>query len=430
MWSKREHGRHGSDTTGDASRAATPGKHTLTESLAPVQRKADGATGGDVMAAAQHGVSGAPQALPHGERIQALFGGHDVSSIRAHVGGPAAEASGQIGASAYATGSSVAFRESPDLHTAAHEAAHVVQQRGGVQLRGGVGEAGDPYERHADAVADAVVAGKPAGGILDQMAGGSSSSPGVQRTPGPGPSPTPAPAPVGTNKKTDFGEYWVVPDGTTPAAAKVGQKGELIEQTKFTALEGVWTKVKGGTGKLLITETDKDGGAHAGFKAATLPRIGTLMSKPKGRELVTGLVNGSKTCTIRPSAGKVFAGAQTGATGGFGAGAPGVLNGAAKGAGDSSFIDLDPNVGDGDVKVHDAAGNDIADPVYIFLGHEMIHARHIAAGEVDMGAPADASYDIKEEEITIATGGLTENDLRTEHGLTKRKDHSATDARP
>jgi hypothetical protein len=36
----------------------------------------------------------------------------------------------------------------------------VVQQRGGVQLRGGVGQPGDEYERHADEVADAVVAGR------------------------------------------------------------------------------------------------------------------------------------------------------------------------------------------------------------------------------------------------------------------------------
>jgi hypothetical protein len=446
MWTKRERGAHSNDTAaGDSRRAATPGKHTLTEALAPVQRKAeslgqvaqpvqrkaDGTSGGEVMAAAQHGVSGPPQALPHGDRIQALFGRHDVAGIRAHVAGPAAEASEQIGAAAYATGSLVAFREAPDLHTAAHEAAHVVQQRGGVQLRGGIGETGDAYERHADAVADAVVAGKPAGGILDQMAGGSSSLPGVQKKPGDPPAAKPpAPKPVGTNKTTDFGEYWVVPDGTKPADAKVGQKGELIEQTKFTAVEDVWNKVKGGTGKLLITETDKNGGAHAGFKAATLPRIGMLMSRPKGRELITGLVNGSKKCTIRPAPGKVFGGASTEAAGGLGAGAPGVVTAGKKGAGDDSFVDLDANVGDNDIKVHDAAGNDISDPVYIFLGHELIHARHIAAGEVDMGAPADPSYGIKEEETTIATGGLSENDLRAEHGLTKRHDHGGSDTRP
>jgi hypothetical protein len=186
MRSKRGAESHPSGAaTGDNQHVAGPGKRTLTESLpmiaAPVQKKTDGGSGGDIAAVAQRGVAGTPQPLPYRDRIQSLFGHHDVSSIHAHVGGPAAEGSQQIGASAYATGSSVAFREAPDLHTAAHEAAHVVQQRAGVQLRGGVGEAGDPYERHADAVADAVVAGQPAGGILDQMAGAGGQSPAVQR---------------------------------------------------------------------------------------------------------------------------------------------------------------------------------------------------------------------------------------------------------
>lgn len=80
-----------------------------------------------------------------------------------------------MGAEAYATGNDVAFRASPDLHTAAHEAAHVVQQRGSVQLAGGVGQAGDSYEQHADAVADAVVAGRSAEALLGRV---SPSSPG------------------------------------------------------------------------------------------------------------------------------------------------------------------------------------------------------------------------------------------------------------
>jgi hypothetical protein len=69
-------------------------------------------------------------------------------------------------------GDQVAFRGTPDLFTAAHEAAHVVQQRGGVQLRGGVGQAGDRYEQHADAVAHAVVRGESAEALLDAHAGG------------------------------------------------------------------------------------------------------------------------------------------------------------------------------------------------------------------------------------------------------------------
>ncbi len=116
---------------------------------------------------AEKGVKGSGSALPHAERIQEAFGDHDISGTEAHVGGQAAKASEAIGASAYASGNKIAFKESPDLHTAAHEAAHIIQQRAGVSLEGGVGQTGDAYEQHADAVADAVVQGKSAKSLLD-----------------------------------------------------------------------------------------------------------------------------------------------------------------------------------------------------------------------------------------------------------------------
>ena len=135
-----------------------------------------------VHAAAASGVGGAGGALPHLETIQASFGHHDVGGVRAHVGGAAAEASAAIGAQAYATGDDVAFAAAPDLRQAAHEAAHVVQQRGGVRLDGGVGRAGDPYERHADAVAELVLRGDSAESLLDTMAHrGAAGGPAVQR---------------------------------------------------------------------------------------------------------------------------------------------------------------------------------------------------------------------------------------------------------
>ncbi len=145
---------------------------------APVQRKSAGHGTGttDVQAAAAEGVRGAGTPLPHLDLIQRAFGDYDVSNINAHVGGAAASASEAIGAKAYATGNHVAFRSTPDLHTAAHEAAHVVQQRDGVQLKGGLDQAGDPYERHADAVADAVVRGESA---VPLLAAGVSGQPGA-----------------------------------------------------------------------------------------------------------------------------------------------------------------------------------------------------------------------------------------------------------
>ncbi len=129
------------------------------------------APGGSVLQVAEQGTSGAGEKLPYLDRIQASFGHHDVSGIKAHIGGWASLAARQLGASAYAVGDRVAFDGMPDLRTAAHEAAHTIQQAGGVQLSGGVGKPGDHYERHADAVANAVVRGESAQGLLDSVKG-------------------------------------------------------------------------------------------------------------------------------------------------------------------------------------------------------------------------------------------------------------------
>ena len=144
--------------------------------LVPVQRKGGEDTGA-VHDAAAHGISSGGGALPFAAKIQQSFGGHDVGNVQAHTGGAATEASAAMGAQAYATGDHVAFGSAPDLHTAAHEAAHVVQQRAGVSISGGVGQTGDTYEKHADAVADAVVQGKSAEPLLSGMSG----APAVQK---------------------------------------------------------------------------------------------------------------------------------------------------------------------------------------------------------------------------------------------------------
>ena len=167
-----------SDPSAAPPSAAGPGADA--SGGAPVQRMVQfEGDGGDVAStdvihsAAEHGISGGGGSLPHADKIQASFGADfDVSGISAHVGGAAAEACDTMGASAYATGDHVAFGATPDLHTAAHEAAHVVQQKHGVQLYGGVGEVGDTYERHADAVADRVVAGESAADLLSSFTGG------------------------------------------------------------------------------------------------------------------------------------------------------------------------------------------------------------------------------------------------------------------
>jgi len=139
--------------------------------------------GAAVHATARRGTRGSGGALPHQERIQRAFGRHALGSVRAHVGGQARAAVEHMGAEAFAMGDAVAFRSAPSLHMAAHEAAHVIQQRAGVALGDGVGRPGDRYEQHADRVADAVVAGRSAEPLIDQMTGGrgaSAASHGVQ----------------------------------------------------------------------------------------------------------------------------------------------------------------------------------------------------------------------------------------------------------
>jgi len=410
-------------SSGQPAVQRSPGKTTLVvqgEAFGAVQARGD-LDGPDVQAAAARGVAGAGSALPHQQTIQALFGRHDVTGVDAHVGGPAAEASREIGATAYATGNQVAFASAPDLHTAAHEAAHVVQQRGGVQLASGVGQRGDVYEQHADAVADAVVAGRSAEAMLDPFAGGKGGATGaVQRNPD-DKKDKPA-GPVGHAEVTDFGTYWVVPDGTGPQA---GVTGEQITQTAFDALKVVWDKLKAGSGQIKISETGDDGTKYAGFKAMILTQFGKLLSKPAGRGVVTSLISAGHTVTILPSAARTIGGARRGA------GSVEKADGSSGGGGDSTIL-IEAGLKDTDIECFDPAGKKISAPIFLILGHELIHATHNDAGHNhrEKAATDGAAYPNAEEEETIASGaGPTENKLRAEHGLGVRKGHALTDTR-
>ncbi|WP_437536881.1 DUF4157 domain-containing protein [Sorangium sp. So ce726] len=135
------------------------------------------------------GVSGPSERLPHLARIQGLFGAHDLSGVRAFTGARARLACNALGAEGMTFGERVAFSSRPSLRTAAHEATHVVQQRRGLRLPGGLGRAGDAFERQADAVAELVVQGRSAAPLLDRVAAssggesGAGGAPPVQLTP-------------------------------------------------------------------------------------------------------------------------------------------------------------------------------------------------------------------------------------------------------
>ncbi len=127
-----------------------------------------------VRRAADEGLGAPSGRLPHADRIARSFGRHDVTGLRAHVGPAAAHSARSLGALAFTEGEHVVFAGTPDLRVAAHEAAHAIQQRADA----GAGEA---QERHADAVADRVVAGRSAAPLLDGLRPRPGATPTVQR---------------------------------------------------------------------------------------------------------------------------------------------------------------------------------------------------------------------------------------------------------
>jgi hypothetical protein len=141
------------------------------------------ASGGGSVESVRSTLAAASQPLPHFQRIQAAFGQHDLSAVRTISGDPARSANEQIGARAFTSGHRIAFRDTPDERLAAHESAHVIQQR---EAKSAPGGSGDAWERHADDVADAVVDGRSAEPLLDKVAGGDGSrSPTIQLQPAP-----------------------------------------------------------------------------------------------------------------------------------------------------------------------------------------------------------------------------------------------------
>lgn len=166
------------------------GSRTAYEIASPAVASGDGqataparATSPDAerMAAAQ-GIATPSRPLPHADLIQASFGAeHDVSSIKAHID---LLSTRTMQAEAYAAGNHVVFASEPCVALAAHEGAHVMQQAQGVNLKGGVGDAGDEYERRADAVADRVEAGQSATDLLGPGTKvNPSTSPALQKKP-------------------------------------------------------------------------------------------------------------------------------------------------------------------------------------------------------------------------------------------------------
>lgn len=129
----------------------------------------------DVHRVADNALRGAGRPLTHLDAIQESFGHHDVTGMREYTGRTVREALTSLRVKGFTSNGRMAVSAAPDLFTQAHEAAHGVQQAApgnDLRLKDGVGQAGDKYERHADAVAEKVLQGRSARELLDDMAGG------------------------------------------------------------------------------------------------------------------------------------------------------------------------------------------------------------------------------------------------------------------
>jgi hypothetical protein len=186
--------------------------------------------------------------------------------------------------------------------------------------------------------------------------------------------------------------------------------------------EALYNTVAAGSGRIKITETGPDGTAYSGFQDKILKAIKRLMTTVPGRELIKNLEDGGFDVTIQPDPtvrASANATARTGTPGDALRNADGTA-----GNGTTSTIFIDPNQSNRTQRVFDKDGNEISFPLFINLGHEMIHAMHNQRGENERSnAATDTDYTNREEELTIDGPGLSENRLRRSFGLTERHGH-------
>jgi hypothetical protein len=207
---------------------------------------------------------------------------------------------------------------------------------------------------------------------------------------------------------------WVVPDGYEGPMPT----GNWISGSSKAKTEELFSMIKGGGTSIQIF--DDPGTAHhsgdplpyPGFTTKVLKMLKRLLTTPTGRDIVRAASAGP-TIEIRPSYlhyAKLFSDEESSFD--------------PTGRGSSSVMYLQPYFSDQTLLVEDKDGNEIAMPVFLVLGHELIHAVHAQDGEMTPDV-AGGSGNLPEEYATMhARTGRTENALRREHGLGERYGHS------
>lgn len=185
-----------------------------------------------------------------------------------------------------------------------------------------------------------------------------------------------------------------------------------------------WDQSQGG----ILIDTSK-----AGFFAACGTDLGTLRSRPIGKDLVDLLIKRAKG--IGTKVGKLVAISYTSDLGSTAQNSLNLTAGATNevrkatapgsnfrlpAGGDSSLVQYGHDLG-----ATYTAAIGVNTPSYIALGHELIHALHVISGDVVKEYDWNTDGAIIEEARTVGLGPyagkrITENALRKEWGLTLR----------
>ncbi len=205
-----------------------------------------------------------------------------------------------------------------------------------------------------------------------------------------------ASSPQGQAKKTEFGEYWIVPDNTTESYEA---DGEQIAETTFRQVEEMWNAFKDDSGQIVIDEKDAAGVAHNGFKAQVLERLGMLISGPVGRALLLRLMyEEMDTVTIRPMLTQQEVDEET-----------------ITPVETDLVIELDPELKDERILAHEANGRPLTEPAYGILGYELLFAEnHIDGSNKWAIPPTDPAFEDADTHAQLAGTSVGEILIRAE----------------
>ncbi len=197
----------------------------------------------------------------------------------------------------------------------------------------------------------------------------------------------------------------------------------LEDEVVAARVEEIKEDIRDGTGNIVIDASSLNDGTYPSrylvmaFRQRMINSLDTLMTRPAGLEIIMQIMDDTETVTIAANENALASASRTNDAL--------ELDDGSAGPGCNTTINIHPDLDDDDLVLFDDAGNDIPAPVWLILGHELIHAAHNSDGRnvradesgADRPPVTSPDYGNLEEEQTITTGDLTENDLREQFGL-------------